>query len=239
MSAIQTKAQSEIRPRSSEAPASGDPPQGTGRLILLWYAALALAALFCHWAMDSQSAVLSAALAGAAIAIPLVLLAHTMRSYGAVLNSHILVPAIGPMVILVLILEYVEYNRHLEDAHSAELIPAELLSLSDVKWAGGKAGAPGRLSGHVANRSPHELVGMSIQLMLLGGQHRLDSVAEARVDVAPGQQGDFAAPTPHVTAAIDMPCVRADPAAPEKPKNPGGLRCFYRVIATRGEEVFF
>lgn len=239
MSAIQTKAQSEIRPRSSEAPASGD-PQGIGRLILLWYAALGLAALFCHWAMDSQSAVLSAALAGAAIAIPLLLLAHTMRSYGPALNSHILVPAIGPMVILVLILEYVEYNRHLEDAHSAELIPAELLSLSDVKWAGAKAGAPGRLSGHVANRSPHELVGMSIELMLLGGQHRLGSaVAEAKLDVAPGQQGDFAAPTPPLAAATNTPCVRAGPAAPEEPKSSGGLQCFYRVIATRGEEVFF
>jgi hypothetical protein len=197
--------------------------------------------LLSYWAMGTESALGSAALAGGAIAVPLLLLGHTMRSYGPVLNSHVLVPAIGPMVILVLILEYVEYNRHLEDAHSAELIPADLLSVTDVKWAIGKSGGLDRLSGRIANRSPHELVGMSLELMLFGGSRELGSArADATVDVAPGQQGNFTATMPHLAAvpAAQLPCERAGPSPPALPDRPG-LECFFRVTATRGEEVFF
>jgi len=207
----------------------------------LWYAGLSVAALLTHWAMGAESAVFSAGLAAAAIAIPLLLLGHTMRSYSAVLNSHVLVPAIGPIVIAVLIVEYIEYNKHLEDAQSAELIPAELVVLSDVKWsAAGEAG--GRLSGHVVNRSPHELVGLSIEMVLYGGSEELSRTrAQAEIDVDPGQEGDFTAATsrPHL-ADVSLPCTRADPLLPAPPKNAAGqLQCFFQVTATRGREVFF
>jgi hypothetical protein len=231
----------EFRPRSSEAPAPGETPQGTGRLIALWHAGLIIAALLTYWAMGAQSAVLSSALAGAAIAIPLLLLGHTMRSYGPVLNSHVLVPAIGPIVILVLIVEYVEYNRHLDEAHSAQLIPAELLSISDVKLARAKAGTP-RVTGHVANRSPHELIGMSLELMLYGGSHELGGAqAEAKLDVAPGEQGDFTVMMPRMAATEndEVPCERADSLPPAPPSRPDRVQCFFRVTGTRGIEVFF
>ena len=53
----------------------------------------------------------------------------------------ILVPAIGPIVIAVLIFDYVEYNRRIDEAFSAQLISTDLVRLSEVKWTGG---APAR-----------------------------------------------------------------------------------------------
>lgn len=214
--------------------------------MLIWYAGLALAALFMHWAMAStDSMALASALAAAAVAIPLSLLGYTMRAYRAAFNSHILVPAIGPIVIAVLILEYVEYNKRVDDAYSAQLIPADLVLLSDVKWARDAAGGgAGRLSGHVLNRSPHQLVGMSLDVTLYGGSEKLSSArADATLDVAPGQQKNFSTTTPDFSAADikDVPCVQQDALPPpaREHHHPGTVECVYRIAATRGEQVFF
>jgi hypothetical protein len=196
-----------------------------------------------HLAMgNADSLVLSAALAAAAVAIPLSLLGYTMRSYGEVFDPHILVPAIGPIVIAVLILGYIDRNRRLEEAYSAQLIPTDLLILSDVKWAKGASGAF-RLSGHLVNRSPHQLVAISLEVALYGGSEKLGSaVAEAKLDLAPGAQMNFSAVAPDFSVAglRDVPCVREEALPPSARKSSSGLfECFYRVAQTRGEEVFF
>jgi hypothetical protein len=212
--------------------------------VLLWNVGLAVAGLLMHWAMgNANSVVLSSGLAAAAVAIPLSLLGYTMRRYGDAFNSHILVPAIGPIVIAVLILGYVDHNRRVEDAYSAQLIPAELLILSDVKWAVGASSSGGAVSGHVVNRSPHKLIGLSLEVALYGGSEKLGgAVADAKLDVAPGQQINFSALAPDFSAAgiKAVPCVRQEALPPPNRKHTAGLfECFYRVAETRGEEVFF
>jgi hypothetical protein len=213
--------------------------------VLIWYAGLIAAALFMHGAMAAtDSMALAAALAAAAVAIPLSLLGYTMRAYRAAFNSHILVPAIGPIVILVLIFEYVEYNQRVDDAYSAQLIPANLVLLSDVKWVRDSAHRAGRLSGRVVNRSPHQLVGMSLEVALYGDNEKLGSaLTDATLDVAPGQQANFTTAAPDLFAAgiRELPCVRQDalpPTAGAK-ASPGAFQCIYRVAGTRGEQVFF
>ncbi len=241
---IGTQSQSEFRSRSSEPAAPGKSSAGTGRLVLIWYAGLIVAALFMHWAMAATDSMpLAAALAAAAVAIPLSLLGYTMRAYRAAFNSHILVPAIGPIVIAVLIFEYVEYNKRVDDAYSAQLIPTDLVLLSDVKWARNAAGGASRLSGHVVNRSPHQLVGMSLEVALYGGSEKLGTaLADAPLNVAPGQQANFSTPAPDFSAANarELPCVRQDDLPPSARKNQMGVvQCVYRVAGTRGEQVFF
>jgi hypothetical protein len=196
-----------------------------------------------HWAMGNAASVaISSALAAAAVVIPLTLLGYTMRRYGDAFNSHILVPAIGPIVIAVLIFEYVEYNKRVDDAYSAQLIPAELVLLSDVKWAAA-SGSAGRLSGHVVNRSPHQLVGMSVEVMLYGGSEQLSSaVANTKLDLAPGAQKNFSTTAPDFSAAgiREVPCVQEDALPPPARRDkPGVFECFYRIAGTRGEQVFF
>ncbi len=196
-----------------------------------------------HWAMvNAASVAISSALAAAAVVIPLALLGYTMRRYGDAFNSHILVPAIGPIVIAVLIFEYVEYNKRVDDAYSAQLIPAELVLLSDVKWAAA-SGSAGRLSGHVVNRSPHQLVGISVEVMLYAGSEQLSSaVAETKLDLAPGAQKNFSTTAPDFSAAgiREVPCVQEDVLPPPaRRKKPGVFECFYRIAGTRGEQVFF
>jgi hypothetical protein len=224
------------------APAPGDSAQGTGWLILLWYAGLVLAALLMHWAMGADSVAVSSAFAAAAVVIPLALLGYTMRRYGDTFNSHLLVPAIGPIVIAVLIFEYVEYNQRVDEAYSAQLIPSELVLLSDVKWASA-AGSAGRLSGHVVNRSPNQLVGISVEVMLYGGSEKLSSaVADAKLDLAPGGQKNFTTTAPDFSAAgaREVPCVREDALPPPARGNKAGVfECFYRIAGTHGEPVFF
>jgi len=238
---IPTELKSDFPGAGSNVPE--EPSSSTVRLILLWYAGLAASALFIHWALGTGSAVVASALAAAAVVIPLTLLAYTMRSYGSVFDSRILVPALGPVVILLLIFEYVEYNKQVDEAYSAQLIPANLLMLSDVKLAHGNGRSAGRLSGHVVNRSPHELVGISLEFVLFGGSEKLSSaVADAKIDVAPGQQGNFAAPTPGLSAATlnELPCTRAEALPPPSRQNRSGmLECYYRVAGTRGEEITF
>ena len=225
------------------AAAPGDPAPGTGRLILLWYVGLALAALLMHWAMGNAASVaISSGLAAAAVVIPLALLGYTMRRYGDAFNSHILVPAIGPIVIAVLILEYVEYNKQVDDAYSAQLIPAELVLVSDVKWAVGPD-SKGLISGHVVNRSPHQLVAMSVEVMLYGGSEKLGSaVADAHLDLGPGAQKNFSTSAPDLSAAgiREVPCVREDALPPPARVSKSGVfECYYRIAGTRGEQVFF
>jgi hypothetical protein len=203
---------------------------------------LVLAALLMHWAIGNTTSVaVSSALAAAAVVIPLTLLGYTMRRYGDTFDPHILVPAIGPIVIAVLILEYVEYNKQVEDAYSAQLIPAELVLLSDVKWTAA-SGSAGRLSGHVINRSPHLLVGMSVEVMLYGGSEQLSSaVADTKLDLAPGAQKNFSTSAPDFSASVrEVPCVQEDALPPPARNNkPGLFECFYRIAGTRGEQVFF
>lgn len=224
------------------APAPGDSVPGTGRLILLWYAALVLAALLMHLAMGNDSVAVSSALAAAAIVIPLALLGYTMRRYGDAFNSHILVPAIGPIVIAVLIFEYVEYNKRVDEAYSAQLIPSELVLLSDVKW-GSASGSASRLSGHVVNRSPHQLIGMRLEVMLYGGSEKLSSaLAETNLDLPPGAQKNFSTEAPDFSAAgvREVPCIQEDALPPAGRENKAGVfQCFYRLAGTRGEQVFF
>ncbi len=239
---IRTQSQSQPQSRGPQAPGPGSPSAGTGRLILLWYAGLALAALFLHWAMASTASVLMAsALASAAVVLPLTLLGYTMKSYGGAYNSHLLVPAIGPIVIAVLILEYVEYNKRVDEAYSADLIPSSLLILSDVKLSRDKG--RGRISGHIVNRSPHQLTGVSLELMLFGGSEKLTgAAAEAKLDVGPGQQANFAvAASEFGRLGVDqLPCIRQEQLPPPAmPAKPGVFECYFQVTGTRGEEVGF
>ncbi len=212
--------------------------------MLIWYAGLIVAALFMHWAMASTDTMaLASALAAAAVAIPLILLGYTMRAYRGAFNSHILVPAIGPIVIAVLIFEYVEYTKRVDDAYSAQLIPADLVLLSDVKWARDASGGASRLSGHVVNRSPHQLVGISLEVALYGGNGKLGgALADAALNVAPGAQVNFSTVAPAFDAAgiRELLCAREDNLPPPARKPaPGVVQCVYRVASTRGEEVFF
>jgi hypothetical protein len=209
--------------------------------VLLWYAGLVLAGFLMHLAMlNTASMVLASGFAAAAAVIPLSLLGYTMRRYGDTFNSQILVPAIGPIVIAVLIFEYVEYTRRVDDAYSAQLIPANLVLLSDVKWTRGASSRTGRLSGHVVNRSPHQLTGMTLEVALYRGGEKLDDeLSEARLNVAPGQQGNFntVTPQPPAKGANELDCAPENP--PPRGNRPGALQCLYRIAATRGEEVFF
>jgi len=211
--------------------------------VLVWYVGLTLAALFLHLSMTNNSAALSSAFAAAAVVIPLTLLGYTMRSYGDTFNSHVLVPAIGPIVIAVLIFEYVEYNKRVDDAYAAQLIPADLVLLSDVKWTRGAADGTATVAGHVINRSPHQLVGLSVELVVYGGSEKLASATtDAKLDVGPGQQANFTTVTPEFPAAglRDLPCIRQEALPPPIRKGKAGLfECFYRVAGTRGEQVFF
>jgi hypothetical protein len=210
--------------------------------VLLWYAGFLLAGLLIHYALrNAESIPLSAGLLAGAVVIPLVLLRYTLRAQGGEFNSQILVPAIGPVVIAVLIFEYVEYNKRVDDAFSAQLISADLVQLSDVKWAGAAGG--GRLSGRVNNRSPHHLIGMSLEVVLYAGSEKLGSaVADSDLDVGPGQQGSFRMTTPAGTAApaASIPCAdeRAGPL-PSRRSDPRQLACVFRLTGTRGEEVVF
>jgi hypothetical protein len=185
--------------------------------------------------------VATSALAAAAVAIPILLLGYTMGSHRAAFDSRILVPALGPLVIVLLVFEYAEFSKRLEDAHEAGLVPANLLMVSDVRWTHG--GAAGRLSGQVYNRSGHELIGMSLEVTLYGGSEQLSSaVADTDLDVAPGQHGSFTAAMADLSAAArgELPCIRVenDPE-PALREHRGMLQCVYRVTGTRGEDVIF
>jgi hypothetical protein len=214
----------------------------TGRLVMLWYAGLLLAALLVHWALRSAESVpLSAALLAGAVVIPLTLLRYTLTAHGGEFNSHVLVPAIGPVVIAVLLFEYVEYNQRVDEAFSAQLISSDLIQLLDVKWAGADAGS-GRVSGRVMNRSPHHLIGISLEVLLYEGGEKLRSAtANANLDVGPGQQANFNMTTlaGPAAGAEALPCADAAAARPPQPGEPRRIECVYRLQGTRGEEVVF
>ncbi len=216
----------------------------TGRLVMLWYAGLLLAALLVHWALgNAESVPLSASLLAGAVVIPLGLLRYTLTAHGGDFNSQILVPAVGPIVIAVLIFEYVEYNKRVDDAFSAQLISSDLIQLLDVKWAGADPGS-GRVSGRVVNRSPHHLIGMSLEVLLYAGREQLRSAtADADLDVGPGQQANFKMITlaGPAAGAEALPCAdeRAAAARPPSPANPQRIECVYRLKGTRGEEAQF
>jgi hypothetical protein len=102
-------------PGTSGRPKEASSP-GLGRLVALWYAGLITAAVLVHCALgNAESTILAAILLAAAVVVPLTLLGYTLRVHGAALNSQILVPAIGPIVIGVLIFEYVEYNGRCQE----------------------------------------------------------------------------------------------------------------------------
>jgi hypothetical protein len=243
--AITTGSQSGFSSPNPGTP-SGGAPVRTGRLILIWYAGFVLAALLAHCAMDpAQSVALSSALLAGAVVVPLTLLGYTLRTYGANFNSHVVVPALGPIVIAVLIFEYVEYNRRIDDAFSAQLIPANLIQLSDVKWTSAVPGQGGRLSGRVLNRSPHQLVGMNLEIRLYAGREQLASVdADAALDVPPGQQRSFTTGELQAGAGHSgvLPCADAAAAKQKSSREnepPQVFECVYSVMGTRGEQVFF
>jgi hypothetical protein len=217
----------------------------TGRLVLLWYGTFLVAGLLVHGAMGSaESVVLSAALLAGAVALPLTMLGYTIRTNGDDFNSHILVPAIGPVVIAVLIFDYVEYNQRIDDAFSAQLISTDLVQLLDVKWAGASADKSGYLSGRVSNRSPHQLTGMGLEVALYAGSEKIAGMtADANLDVPPGQQRKFDVTTRARPAgpAYPLPCTdeRAASAPAQATRgSPQEFVCVYRLARTRGEEVF-
>jgi len=216
----------------------------TGRLVMLWYAGLLAAALLVHWALRSAESVpLSAALLAGAVVIPLTLLRYTFTAQGGEFNSQILVPAIGPIVIAVLIFEYVEYNQRVDEAFSAQLISSDLVQLLDVKWAAADPRS-GRVSGRVVNHSPHHLTGISLEVLLYAGPEKLRSaMADADLDVGPGQQANFTMTTfaGPAAGAEALPCAdeRAAAARPPQPGDPRRVECVYRLNGTRGEEVSF
>ncbi len=211
---------------------------------MLWYAGLLAAAVLVHWALRSAESVpLSAALLAGAVVIPLTLLRYTLTAHGGEFNSQILVPAIGPVVIAVLLFEYVEYNKRVDEAFSAQLISSDLVQLLDVKWAGADPGS-GRVSGRVFNRSPHHLIGISVEVLLYAGREKLRSAtADADLDVGPGQQANFKVTTlaGPVAGAEALPCAdeRAAAARPSQPGDPRRIECVYRLNGTRGEEAVF
>jgi hypothetical protein len=216
----------------------------TGRLVALWYAGLLLAAVLVHWALgNAESIPLSAALLAGAVVIPLILLRYTLTAQGGEFNSQVLAPAIGPIVIAVLIFEYVEYNKRVDEAFSAQLISSDLIQLLDVKWAGADPDH-GRVSGRITNRSPHHLIGMSLELLLYSGGQKLRSAAAAAdLDVGPGQQANFKMTTltgpASGGAALSCADERAAAAQAHQPGSPSRLQCVYRLTGTRGEEVTF
>jgi hypothetical protein len=201
-----------------------------------------LAVLSLNLAIGARSTVLASALASTAVVIPILLLGHTIRAYRAAFDSRVLVPALGPIIIVVLIFEYVEFSKRLDYAHSLDLIPANLLMVSDVRWTRGGAASPGRLSGHVYNRSGRELVGLSLEAALYGGSEKLSSAtADTDLDVGPGEHGSFTVATADFSAAVrDLPCVRMeDDLAPVVNNQGRALECVYRITGTRGEDVDF
>jgi hypothetical protein len=216
----------------------------TGRLVLLWWGTFLVAGLLVHGALgNAESEVLSAALLAGAVALPLSMLGYTIRTNGDDFNSHILVPAIGPVVIAVLMFDYVEYNQRIDEAFSAQLISADLVQLLDVKWAGASGGTSGYLSGRVSNRSPHQLTGMSLEVALYAGSEEIASMTtDADLDVPPGQQREFKVTTMARPAgpADPLSCIdeRAAPAQATR-GGPQEFECIYRLARTRGEEVFF
>lgn len=217
----------------------------TGRLVLLWWGTFLLAGLLVHGALgNAESEVLSAALLAGAVALPLTMLGYTLRTNGDDFNSQILIPAIGPVVIAVLIFDYVEYNQRIDDAFSAQLISTDLVQLLDVKWAGASADKSGYLSGQVSNRSPHQLTGMSLEVALSAGGEKIASMTtDANLDVPPGQKSKFRVTTMARPAgpAYPLPCTdaRAAPAPAQATRgSPQDFACVYSLERTRGEEVF-
>lgn len=209
---------------------------------MLWYAGLLFAALLVHWALGTAESVpLSAALLAGAVVIPLTLLRYTLTAHGGEFNSQILVPAVGPIVIAVLLFEYVEYNNRVDEAFSAQLISSDLIELLEVKWGGADPGS-GRVSGRVVNRSPHHLIGMSLEVLLYAGREKVRSAtAAADLDVGPGQQADFKVTTLVSPGIQALPCADERAAAPREPHpgNPQRIECVYRLKGTRGEEAQF
>ncbi|MGO9060032.1 MAG: hypothetical protein ACLQU2_22025 [Candidatus Binataceae bacterium] len=212
--------------------------------MLLWYGTFLVAGLLVHGALrNADSVVLPAALLAGAVALPLTMLGYTIRSNGGDFNSHVLVPAIGPIVIAVLIFDYVEYNRRIDEAFSAQLISTDLVGLSDVKWTGVGAGKSGHLSGRVSNRSPHQLIDLSLEVRLYAGSEKVASViADADLDVPPGQQRGFNLTTTARPAgpADALPC-SDERAAPAQGIRGGAqeFSCIYRLKGVHGEEVAF
>ncbi len=212
--------------------------------MLLWYGTFLIAGLLVHGALrNAEAVVLSAALLAGAVAVPLIMLGYTIRSSGGDFNSHVLVPAIGPIVIAVLIFDYVEYNRRIDEAFSAQLISTDLVGLSEVKWTGVGAGKSGHLTGRVFNRSPHQLIGMSLEVKLYAGTQKVASViADADLEVDPGRQANFNLTTAARPAgpANALPC-SDERAAPAQGTGggPQEFRCIYQIKGVHGEEVSF
>jgi hypothetical protein len=213
--------------------------------VLLWWGTFLLAGLLVHGALgNAESQALAAALLAGAVALPLTMLGYTIRTNGDDFNSHILVPAIGPVVIAVLMFDYVEYNQRIEEAFSAQLISTDLVQLLDVKWAGASGDTSSYLSGRVSNRSPHQLTGMSLEVALYAGSEQIASMtAKADLDVPPGEQRKFkvTAKARPAGPADPMDCrdERAAPAPAQAPRgSPREFECIYRLERTRGEEVF-
>jgi hypothetical protein len=79
--------------------------------------------------------------------------------------------------------------------------------------------------------------------VLYGGSEKLSSaVADANLDVAPGQHGSFttAMADLSIAAGAELPCVRVeDDPEPALREHRGVLQCIYRVTGTRGEDVIF
>jgi hypothetical protein len=214
--------------------------------VLLWWSTFAVAGLLVHGALrNADSTVLSAGLLAGAVVLPLAMLGYTLRTNGDDFNSQILIPAIGPVVIAVLIFDYVEYNQRIDEAFSAQLISADLVQLLDVKWAGTSAGNSGYLSGEVSNRSPHQLTGMSLEVALYAGGEKIASMTtDADLDVPPGQQREFKVTTIARPAGPSEPVACTDERAGSGPApairgSPQKFECIYRLERTRGQEVFF
>jgi hypothetical protein len=242
MAGIRTGSQFRFWPRILPGATGG--PASTGRLVLLWYGTFLVAALLVHGALsNAESIVLSAALLAGAVAVPLAMLGYTLRANGADFNHRVLVPAIGPIVIAVMIFEYVEYNQRVDDAFSAQLISADLVQLLDVKWAGAGSNRIGHLRGRISNRSPHRLIGVGLEVALYAGSAKITALtADADLNVPPGQQRQFDLTTSARPAGITdpLPCIdeRATPAGGVR-GDPQKILCVYRLERTRGEEVDF
>jgi|GEM_PF-6688261 hypothetical protein len=210
----------------------------TARLVAVWYGGLLCSGALVWLALwESETRELAAAALSGAVVVLLGLASYTMRQSEDNWRRHTVVAAVGPLVVVLMLFEFQEYNRRAEDTISTHLIDlreVELANVSLAHWAGARGG---RVSGVVRNHSAIVLRGLSLHLAV-GSTRALSTevTAEVSVEVPPGEERRFE------TAVTGLPA-RADKLLPcidwrLQPPMVAVMSCRYQVAQTRAEIEF-
>lgn len=190
---------------------------------------------------ESDSYQMAAALLSAAVVLMLALASYSLRAGSGEWNRHLVVAAVGPLVIAVMLFEYFEYNRRIEETVSSHMISSEQVELDNVDWSQIASSTRGHLSGIIRNHSSVLLRGVSVDLWVFPRQSVSRTVrAEVTIDVPPGGEKRFDTATDappsglHQLHCFDTHLIAGRAALAGSAR----VGCSYQVAGTHGDPGF-